>query len=78
MELLYVLCQLAAPEICEEHRTPYASGSPMACVTMAQAELARLGRPGWAVASWRCRPPQETAAAEVPVTASDREAPEGR
>jgi hypothetical protein len=75
MELLYVLCQIAAADVCEEHRTPYASASPMACATMGQAELARLPRPGWHVAAWRCEGPETPRA---PVTASAPPVPEAR
>ena len=78
MELLYVLCQIAAADVCETHRAAYVSASPFACLTMAQADLATLARPGWRVAGWRCEGPQAPGAAVVPVTASDRQAPEAR
>jgi hypothetical protein len=59
MEMLYVLCQLAAADVCEEHRVALLGGTPLACISSAQAELARLVRPGWTVAGWRCAPPDD-------------------
>jgi hypothetical protein len=76
MELLYVVCQIAAAGICEEHRTAYPSDTPLACVFMAPQELARLQRPGWRVASWRCEGPRPERL--VPVTMSDRTVPGAR
>ena len=76
MELLYVVCQLAAAGVCEEHRVPYPSDTPMACVFMAPAELARLQRPGWQVARWRCENPRPAAVVEVRGSAPP--APEAR
>jgi hypothetical protein len=55
MELLYVVCQIAAADVCEEHRAAlYGASSPIACITTAQAELPRLLLPGWKVARWSC------------------------
>ena len=54
MEFLYIICQLAAADICETHRVDLTGAPPLACIFSAQAELARLARPGWRVASWRC------------------------
>lgn len=51
--LVYLLCALAAPAQCEEHRAP--APSLMACLTGAQAELAGpLAQPGWRAVRWRC------------------------
>jgi hypothetical protein len=61
MEMLYVLCQLAAADVCEEHRVALFGAGPLTCVTSAQAELARLVRPGWRVAGWRCGEPPDQA-----------------
>jgi hypothetical protein len=54
MELIYVICQLAAAEVCEEHRVNVYNQSQLACVLMAPAELAQIARPGWQVARWSC------------------------
>ena len=51
MEFLYVICQLAAADVCETHRVDLTGAPPLACVYSAQTELAR---PGWRVAGWRC------------------------
>jgi hypothetical protein len=77
MELIFVVCQIAASGVCEEHRTPYFSDTPMACVFMGPAELARLARPGWRVARWRCEgpPPDDFV---LPATASVPTAPAAR
>ena len=54
MELVYLLCQLAAADVCEQHRLPLFQTSAFACTMGAQAELARVTRPGWRVARWSC------------------------
>ena len=54
MELLYVVCQIAAGSVCEEHSLPMHGAGPVACLFSAQAELAREVRPGWRVERWRC------------------------
>jgi hypothetical protein len=54
MELVYLLCQLAAAEVCEQHRLPLFQASALTCTLNAQAELARVARPGWRVARWSC------------------------
>ena len=66
MELIYVVCQLAAAEVCEEHRVAMLAPSPTACVFAAPAELAQLVTPGWRVARWTCAEPA-TGLAAVPV-----------
>jgi hypothetical protein len=68
MELLYVVCQLAAASVCEEHRALMLSTNPLACVHSAQAELAQLTLPGWRVARWRCdaRPAADLRAEPAP------------
>ena len=54
MELVYLLCQLAAADVCEQHRLPLYQASSLSCTLGAQAELARVARPGWRVARWSC------------------------
>lgn len=53
MELLYIICRIAAGDLCEEHRAEVYSPSPMACLH-AQAEFATLVPSGWRVARWSC------------------------
>lgn len=50
--LIYLLCQIADPAACEEHSMRTFGGR--ACLSIAQAELAAVARPGWRVARWRC------------------------
>jgi hypothetical protein len=57
MELIYVVCQLAAANVCEEHRVAMLAPSPTACVFAAPAELAQLVTPGWRVTRWTCAEP---------------------
>jgi hypothetical protein len=57
MELLYVICQIAAADVCEEHRAMLYGAGPVVCISSAQTELPRLVRPGWTVARWSCQPP---------------------
>lgn len=66
--LVYLLCSLANPALCEEHALFIPS--VMQCVHGAQATLAATLRPGWRVARWRCepddRPEREATAADRP------------
>ena len=70
MELLYVVCQLAAAQVCEEHRAMLFTDNPLACVYGAPAELAQLTHPGWRVASWSCNARPEAAALPPPAPAA--------
>lgn len=54
MELIYVICQLAAPNLCESHAIQFYNASPMVCMVQAQAELARNVSEGWQVEHWAC------------------------
>ena len=57
-ELLFVVCLLASPDVCEERSMQYLDVSPRSCVLAAQPELARwIGEhPGWRIRRWSCRP----------------------
>ncbi len=50
--LVYFLCSVADPTLCEEHslRTP----GLFPCMAMAQAELATVVRPGMRIVRWQC------------------------
>jgi hypothetical protein len=51
--LIYLICSIADPTLCEEHALLTTSVLP--CIHGAQAELATAVRPGWRVARWQCR-----------------------
>jgi hypothetical protein len=71
MELVYVLCSLAAAELCEQHRAAVYEPNPLACLAGTQAELAQLARPGWRIAEWRCDATPRAPMQAVAVVASD-------
>jgi hypothetical protein len=54
--LIFTACLMSAPERCEAHRLAYADMSPMACLAVAQQELARWAgdHPGRRIRDWRC------------------------
>ena len=52
--LVYLLCSLANPALCEEHAL--FSPGVLPCIHSAQGVLAAAVRPGWRVARWRCEP----------------------
>lgn len=59
IELFFVACLQASPAACEERTIVYQeSVGMMACVMLAQPELARWSEahPGVEIARWSCRP----------------------
>jgi hypothetical protein len=69
--LVYLICSIADPTLCEEHAL--LTRSVMPCIHGAQAELAAAVRPGWRVARWQCesgaRQPPETTESDIGVVA---------
>jgi len=59
IELVFVTCLLASPEVCETRSLLFAETmSTRACVTRAQPELARWSESNlrWRITRWSCRP----------------------
>lgn len=61
IELVFVACLIAHPEVCEERILGFLSesGSPMACAIEAPPTLASWSgtHPGYRISSWRCQEP---------------------
>jgi hypothetical protein len=55
--LVIVMCLLASPTVCEEHR-PYDAVMPMACAVHGQMQAAQFlaDHPKWMLSGWRCEP----------------------
>lgn len=55
IEILFTVCLVASPSICEERRIPF-PGPMTACTFAAQFEIASWSssHPKWAISSWRC------------------------
>lgn len=60
MELLYVVCQIAAADVCETRRMTLRGAVPIACIATAEGDLPHRLRPGWTLARWRCAPLDRT------------------
>jgi hypothetical protein len=65
--LVYFLCSVADPTICEEHSMRMPGMLP--CIAMAQAEMAAAIRPGMQVVRWQCssREPDPRENSGIPV-----------
>lgn len=57
IELLFVACLSAQPDVCEERSMLYTDITPASCMFGAQPALATwvAGHPAWEISSWRCR-----------------------
>lgn len=58
IELIFIACLVSAPDRCEEKGLQFVDlPSPMACMMLAQPQLAQWAEshPRWRVAKWRCR-----------------------
>ena len=61
IELVFVACLIARPEVCEERTLSFLSesGSAVACAVEAPPTLATWSgtHPGYRISSWRCQDP---------------------
>lgn len=58
IELVFMACLSATPQICEERAMPIAEvANPAACLVSAQPRLAEWveGHPKWRITRWKCR-----------------------
>ncbi|MFC5565923.1 hypothetical protein ACFPOC_05750 [Rubellimicrobium aerolatum] len=57
IELAFLACLSAEPEICEDKAMQFADLSVMTCMMGAQPQLAQWQseHPGWVVQRWSCR-----------------------
>lgn len=57
IELVFVVCFSAAPANCERHAMQFTDLTVMACMSVAQPQLARwvADHPDWEIQRWTCQ-----------------------